>query len=240
MGQGACHHIGLGEQGVQLLDAAHLVKAGDGAGTAAKADDCAVKAAKPPRQGRADVAGAENHHGFPLQGALLPSRIPPVLALQGGIVGQLPAKGEDAGEHMLGNHRPVGARAATQAAAGGQHVFPHLIHPRPHQVIPGKAGDFLEHLRLHRADDGVGALDAIRAEGEAAAPRRRLLQERAVVGLGGRGHKHFPHASSSGSGSSTTMGSWWMAGRSFSRRSSRDMVRVEVEMHGWQDTSRPS
>ena len=231
-------HIGLGQQPVQILRAIDGVKALDGPGTAAYAENPAVKAPEPPGQGAADVPGAENQHGLPLQGGLLPAGVPEALPLEGGVVGQLAAEGEDTGQHMLGNHGPVDAGAVGHHGPRRDIGGSEFVDARPDQVKPPESFVVRQLPGLQVADDGLRA--GVPAVDQRAAAGGGCLQPGPVPVLYRRGNGDGPHGSASGSGRSTTMGAWWMAGSSFSSISSRVMVSVEVEMHGWQDTSRPS
>jgi hypothetical protein len=102
--QGGDDHVGLGEEGVQLVGGRHARGAGGGQlGAAADAEDAHVEGGGDAGQARADRAEAGDQHGLAGQlGEAVGRRlVPDALALGRPGVGQAAAEREDVGEDLL-------------------------------------------------------------------------------------------------------------------------------------------
>ena len=184
MGQSEGHHVGQGQEGVQLVHGAHLIKALDGAvHRPLQADGLRAQALAQPGEVSPHVSRPQHQHGAAqngLHGALVLPDVGP-LAVQ--IGGQTAADGHQAGEHVLGHAAAVGPAGGGEQDALREEAGV-LLGARPHGLEPLQAGGPLHHLRPGPAEHHSGGGNLLRGDG--AAPGVGM------DGVGGDGFKFLP------------------------------------------------
>ena len=157
------HHVGLGQQLVQLLQGEHLIKAlhrsahrplqADGVGAQSPAHAC---------KSGADVSRAHHQHGAAVDGLHHTLVRPAVLLLAVPVGGQTAAQGHHAGQHMLGHAQAVAAAGGGHNDARRQDAFSLvLVRSRPHGLQPLKIPGIMQLLGLGPAENNGGLLQLL-------------------------------------------------------------------------------